>query len=119
MSSRRADGDRYTNKSIDYLIRCALQDTVAFAEPSPEVWQRIHEQVRDGAGAGTRRGPVRFRPFLQRLWQSWFFRVGAPFTVSDDSRPAYQQRLHGFDRRLPLSVSCMIESRVLVLRLFS
>ena len=50
MSSRKRDKEQLVNDSLDGLIRWALHDSVAGAEPSSQVWERIEGRVVEELG---------------------------------------------------------------------
>ena len=115
MSSRRADRERHVNHELDSLIRWALHDAVDGEEPSPQVWERIQQRISDDVSAAGASPPPRL--FSRRLWLGWLIGAGANFPVPGDPRLAWQQRLHAFDVRAPLSVVSIVEGKMTALRL--
>jgi hypothetical protein len=116
MSSRRDDQDRSNTDGLDSLVRWALQDSVADAEPSPQVWERIKGRVLDDAAIAKARSPRWRRLPSSRMWLSWLVGAGAGYPVPGDPRAAWQRRLHAFDMRAPLSVMRIVEGQMPVLR---
>jgi hypothetical protein len=108
MSSHSKDPDVGLD-NLDGMIRWALHEAVADAEPSPDLWERIENQVRS---VERRR---RDRP-LRRLWLSWLIGAGASYPVPADPRLAWQRHLHAFDMRASLSMVRILESSMPVLR---
>jgi len=117
MSSHRDDQDRSNSDGLDSLVRWALHDSVADAEPSPQVWERIKGRVLDDAAITKAHRPRRRRLPSSRLWLSWLVGAGAGYPVPGDPRAAWQRRLHAFDMRAPLSVMRIVEGKMPVLRL--
>ena len=117
MSSRRADRERHTHHDFDSLIRWTLHDAVDGEEPSPQVWERIQQRISDDVSATGASPPSRL--FSRRLWLGWLIGAGANFPVPGDPRLAWQQRLHAFDVRAPLSVVSIVEGKMTALRLVS
>jgi len=117
MSSRRAERDRCTHNEFDSLIRWALHDSVAAEAPSPHVGERIQQRIVDESTVARSARPSRI--FSRRLWLGWLIGAGANFPVPGDPRLAWQQRLHTFDVRAPLSIVSMVEGTMPILRLVS
>jgi ABC-type dipeptide/oligopeptide/nickel transport system ATPase subunit len=84
MSSHRTNKGKSTNKSIDYLIRWALHDSVADAEPSPQIWERIQERITDGAGAVMTNAPAWHEMLLRRLLNLYLAAL-CSWNLSDDN----------------------------------
>jgi hypothetical protein len=119
MSLPRANANRCTDDDLDGLIRCVLQESVAGAEPSPLVWERIQEQVAGEERALTPRSRAPHKSLSRRLWLGWLIGAGASFPVPGDPRAAWQRRLHVFDVRAPASIIRIIEGKMPSLRLVS
>jgi hypothetical protein len=117
MSLHRAD--KVVDDGLDSLIRWALYDSVADAEPSPQVWENIQESIASERKTTVARGPARRKIMPRRLWWGWLLGAGAQFPVPGDPRFAWQRRLHAFDMRAPLSIVRMIEGKMPTLRLVS
>jgi hypothetical protein len=114
MSLNRVDRDPSVD-NIDSIIRWALRDSVADAEPSPQVWERIRQRIRGRAGASVERAPARHKALLRRLWPSQLVRPGATLVVPMDSRLAWQRRVYAFDLRASSPIIYMFESRMILL----
>ncbi len=119
MGMHSADKDGIANDGLDGLIRWALQDAVAGAEPSPQVWERLQQRVLDDGASAVAGPPPRKRPFTPRPWLAWLIGAGANYPVPGDPRLAWQRRLHGFDMRASLSIVRIIEGSIPVLRMVS
>lgn len=65
MSLHRVLGDQFADDRIDYLIRRCLHDSVACAEPAPQVWERIEQHIVHNAGPTTVVVPA----WRATLWQ--------------------------------------------------
>jgi hypothetical protein len=115
MSSHKQD--RSSTDALDSFIRWALHDSVAGAEPSSQVWQRVKTRVLDDIDVAKAHPPRRRKMPSSRLWFSWLVGAGANFPVPGDPRVAWQRRLHPFDMRAPLSVMRIVEGKMPVLRL--
>jgi hypothetical protein len=114
MSFHRRQSQSVEN-GLDQLIRCMLYDSVAGAEPSPQVWERIQKRVLDDKRAARTSTFARCKTFLQDLCTVWLADAGAPLLVPGDPRAAWQPRLYFFDISAPLSFVRMFEGKMLVL----
>ena len=112
MSSHRVDEEK-----LDQLIYRALHDSVADADPSPQVWERIQKSVLEDAGAAVVTAPAKQSalPWYARLGQL----MGVGVSVTGDPRLAWQRRLYAFDMRAPVSVMRIVEGRMAMLRMVS
>jgi hypothetical protein len=118
MSSRTDDQNDVGPDSLDSTIRWALYDSVADAEPSPDVWNRIESRVREEKKTpAPRRRRRSGNPFSRRLWLAWLIGAGSGYPVPGDPRVAWQRRLHAHDIRAPLSMVRLLESRMPSLRI--
>jgi hypothetical protein len=118
MSLPKADKDQYIDDNLDVLLRWALQDSVAGAEPSSQVWQRIQQQIEGGEPVVTD-PPARHRVRSRRPWLGWLLGAGASFPVPGDPRSAWQRRLHAFDMRASLSIVRIVEGKMPSMRMVS
>jgi hypothetical protein len=119
MSLRRSDKEQLVDDSLDGLIRWALHDSVADAEPSPQVWERIRQRVVEDAEGAMAPSSARRRVLPRRLWLAWLIGAGADYPVLGDPRAAWQRRLHSFDMRASLSVVRIVEAKMPTMRLVS
>ncbi len=120
MSLHRADKEKLVDEYLDGLISWALQDSVACAEPSPQVWERIQQNVIEGAeNAAANPPPARDLGFPRRPRLGWLVGAGAEFPVPGDPRLAWQRRLHAFDMRASLSIVRIVEGKMPAMRMVS
>jgi hypothetical protein len=118
MNILREDKDRFAEDGLDGLIRWALHDSVADAEPSPLVWERIQQRILDERETTTPSLPRR-RIWSRSMWLGWLVGAGANCPVPGDPRLAWQRRLHAFDMRGSMSIVRIVEGGMPVLRLVS
>jgi hypothetical protein len=100
MSSHRVDDEWSTNDSIDGLIRWSLQDSVAGAEPSPQVWDRIQQHVAEEREQVAVHLRIQRAMRSRRSWFAGLVGAGAAFPVPADPRVAWQRRMNAYDVRL-------------------
>jgi hypothetical protein len=121
MSSRKTDPDLTTNDNLDHLIRWSLHFSVAEAEPSDAVWERIQQQVAlkieaDAVPSGI---PAHIKLWFKRLWQGWTAGLETPPPIASDPLLQWHRQNHAMDQRtLRMGVS-VIEGNLPVLRLVS
>lgn len=119
MSSHKREKEKQINDSLDGLIRWALHDSVADAEPSPQVWERIRQQVANEPLAASPPPSSERKILPRRLWLTWLIGAGAEQPMPGDPRLAWQRRLHAFDMRGPASVVRIVEAKMLAMRMVS
>jgi hypothetical protein len=119
MNLRRVDRDQSSNDNVDRLIRWALHDSVAGAEPSPQVWERIQQSITDQAKSQAVSAPRWYEILFRYLAARWLVGAGAPSPVRGDPRLAWQQRMQAFDADASLSVLRIIEGQMPAMRLVS
>jgi hypothetical protein len=117
MSSHRVDDEWSTNDSIDGLIRCALYDSVAGEEPSPQVWERIQGHATEEREQVALHLRIQRGMRSRRSWFAWLIGAGATFPVPADPRLAWQRRMDTYDARPPQSIVRLAECSMPVLRL--
>ena len=117
MSSRKNDQEQWVNDSTDNLIRWALHDSVAGAEPSSRVWERIEGRIAAEMGNAVAPLQPRRKVFWRRLSLAWLVGAGADNLVPADPRFAGQRRLRAYDTRTPQSVVRLVECTMPALRL--
>ena len=112
------DKERHIDDNLDGLIRWSLQDSVAGAEPSPQVWERIQQHVK-AAEVAQMEPPARDSIWPRRPWLGWLLGAGADYPVPGDPRSAWQRRLHAFDIRASSSVVRIVEGKMPGLRMLA
>ncbi len=118
MNLHKVDESKFHDDNIDHLIRWALHDSVAGAEPSAQVWERIQQGIADCETA-TASAPVWYRALWQRLTARWLAEVGVHVPAQGDVQPSGQGRMYAFDMRAPMSMVRIIEGKMPVVRLVS
>ena len=119
MSLRKADKDQFINDNLDGLIRLVLQDSVAGAEPSPQVWERNEQHNVKIDKARSTATFVQHKTAPPRAWLGWLVGAGNGFPVPGDPRSAWQRRLHAFDMRGSLSIMRIVEGKMPAMRIVS
>jgi hypothetical protein len=119
MNLRRVNRDQSAEDNVDRLIRWALHDSVAGAEPSPQVWDRIQRGITGQAKAQAVSAPPWYAALFRRLSARWLVGAGAPSPVHADPRLAWQRRMQAFDADASLSVLRIIEGQMPAMRLVS
>ncbi len=125
MSLRKMKSKEYFDDGIDCLTRWALQDSVAGAEPSPQVWERIQQSIADNGATIIADSPAWYEVLLRRLSARWLIGGGEASSVPGDPRLAshrdtgtvWQERLRAFDMGASLSVMRIVEGNMPFLRL--
>ena len=117
MSLHKREREKQINESLDGLIRWALQDSVADAEPSPRVWERIRQQAANERLAASPPSPPRRRGLPRRLWLTWLIGAGTDDPMIGDPRSAWQRRLHAFDMRGTESAVRIVEAKMSAMRM--
>jgi hypothetical protein len=110
---------------IDCLTRWALQDSVAGAEPSPQVWERIQQSIADNGVTVSKDAPAWYEALLRFLSARWLIGGGEAGSVPGDPRLAshrdtgtvWQERVRAFDMSASLLVMRTIEGNMPFLRL--
>ena len=115
MSFHREQRGQSVENGLDQLIRCILYDSVADAEPSPRVWERIQKRILDEKPTAKEGVFARYKTFLQSLWVDWSAGASVSLHASGDPRVAWQPKLYFFDISAPLSFVRMFEGKMLVL----
>ena len=105
-----------SDDGMDYLISWALQDSVAGAEPSPQVWERIQQSITDN-DVTVKDAPAWYQVLLRYLSARWLIGGGQASSVPGDPRLAWQERVRAFDMGSSLSVMRIIEGNMPFLRL--
>jgi hypothetical protein len=121
MSSHKTDLDLTTNDSLDHLIRWSLHFSVAEAQPSDAVWERIQQKVtvEMEADAPPTGMSARLKLWLKRLLQGWVAGLETPPPTVSDPLLQWHRQNHAMDQRtLRMGVS-VIEGNLPVLRLVS
>lgn len=106
-----------SDDGMDHLISWALQDSVAGAEPSPQVWERIQQSIADNDAIVVEDAPAWYRVLLRCLSARWLIGGGQASSVPGDPRLAWQERVRAFDMGASLSVVRIIEGNMPFLRL--
>jgi hypothetical protein len=118
MENRIGGGDHGHDghDGIDALIRWALHDSIAEAEPSPILWDQIQRRIQQEQEITEPPPRRRQRYFARRSWLGWLIGAGANYPVPGDPRAAWQRRLHGFDMQASLSIVRIVEGKMPALR---
>jgi len=116
MSSHRREKEKQLDDYLDGLIRWALHDSVAGAEPSSQVWERIEGRVVEELGQAAKLHRSRRQTFRPRSWLAWLLGAGAHNLVPGYPRSAEQRRLYANMRAAQSGVR-LIECTMPVLRL--
>jgi hypothetical protein len=115
MSFHRGQRGQSIENGLDQLIRCILYDSVADAEPSPQVWERIQKRILDEKPAAKKSVFGRYKTLFHSLWIDWSAGASISVPANTDPRVAWQPRLYFFDISAPLSFVRMFEGKMLVL----
>jgi hypothetical protein len=117
MNSHRRVKEKQVDDSLDGLIRWALHDSVAGAEPSSQVWERIEAGIAEELGQTANFSQPRSQSFRPCRWLAWLLGAGARNLVPDYPRSLEQRRLHALELRASQSGVSLVECTMPVLRL--
>lgn len=117
MNSHRRVKEKQIDDSLDGLIRWALHDSVARAEPSSQVWERIEARVVAESGQAEELSQTRSQTFRLRSWLAGLLGAGARNLGPDYAQSLKQRRLHAFELRASQSRVSLVECTMPVLRL--
>jgi hypothetical protein len=117
MNSHRQVKEKQIDDSLDGLIRWALHDSVAGAEPSSQVWERIEASVVEELEQAAKLPQPRSQTYRPRSWLAGLLGAGARNLVPGYTRSAGQRQLHAFEFRASQSGVSLVECTLPVLRL--
>jgi hypothetical protein len=118
MNSHKREKGNQVNDSLDGLIRWALHDSVAGAEPSSQVWERIEARVAEELEQAAKLHQSRSQTFRPRSWLARLLGVGLHNRVPGYPQSAEQRRLYA-NMQATQSGLRLVEWTIPVLRLVS
>jgi len=117
MSLHRTDRQMPGQDNLDYIIRWALQESVAGAAPSPQTWQQIEQSISNGQKSALTKIFLLDKALALVVWLGQFIEASATshaYCGHQDIRQTCTINMWA-----PISIVSIIEGRMLDLRVFS